>query len=259
MAENENTSQSISKQLTLTNLKALKTESTNGWECSITGFISVEEVDRDGDLILIDGIEYETYLRNPVVLWSHKTEIPSIGRCVWIKPTMLEGKKALLAKIVFGGSEFPQEIYASYEEGSLSAFSIGFDTSREFVREPSEEEKAAHPNCLSVIEKCSLNEFSCVNIPANYSALVERKEKGLMSSAFQKVLNLVEPVPSPQPPEPVRPEPIQVVVPAPAKKPRLVKRKKKSADELFLKELERLDSKQIIEKAITNLKNRYRA
>lgn len=258
MSEKENTNLQISKSLTATKLTATKNETPAGWECAITGYISVEEVDRDGDLILIDGIEYDTYLKNPVVLWSHDKAIPSIGRCVWIKPTMLEGKKALLAKVVFGSSEFAQEIYASYEEGSLSAFSIGFDTSRESVREPTDEEKSAHPNCLSVIERCSLNEFSCVNIPANYSALVERKQKGLMSSEFQKVLKLEE-QPQPEPlPEPERPTPIQVVVPR-IKKPKLIKRKKVSVESQYLDELERLDSKAIIEKALTNLKNRYRA
>lgn len=261
--ESGDTSQSVSKRLTPTKLQATKTESGQGWECSITGYITVEDVDRDGDLILVDGIEYETYLKNPVVLWHHEREIPSVGRCVWIKPTTYEGKKALLSKMVFGGGEFAQELYAAYEEGSLSAFSIGFDTSTNYIRKPTDEEKAHYPNCLSVIEKCSLNEFSCVNVPANFSALVERKQKGLMSSAFEKVLNLptpeITPIAVEVPSAPIEPAQKQIQIPPPTKKTKLVKRKSQSAEVLYLTELEKLDSKTIMQKAISNLKNRYRA
>jgi hypothetical protein len=75
------------------------------------GFVlSTDEVDRHGDVIVPQGWQLESYLRNPVFLWAHDYARPVIGRAasVWKEP------HRLLARMEFAPTEFAQEVAFLY-------------------------------------------------------------------------------------------------------------------------------------------------
>jgi len=47
--------------------------------------ISTDAVDRDGDIIEVDGWEIDNYLANPVVLWAHDYRGVPVGRALEVR------------------------------------------------------------------------------------------------------------------------------------------------------------------------------
>ena len=41
---------------------------------------SDETIDRDGEIIKVDGWQLANYKKNPVILWGHNHSIPAIGK-----------------------------------------------------------------------------------------------------------------------------------------------------------------------------------
>ena len=124
--------------------------------------VSTETPDRDNEVLRASGFELSNYRKNPVVLWAHDYSSPPIGKALWVKTV---GDK-LKAKVKFASTQFAQEIKQLYEEGFLSAWSVGFipkkwidgETDSEISREYTKQE---------------MLEFSAVPVPANPDALLE--------------------------------------------------------------------------------------
>jgi len=133
----------------------------------ITAVGSQQKVDRDGDVIKVDGVNLKNYKKNPVVLWSHNHNDPPIGRT---KRVWKDGGK-LMFKIEYAPPEtysFADTIYKLTKSGYINAYSIGFVPDWE----------AADANKKSggfTFNKTELLEISAVNVPANPTALVESK------------------------------------------------------------------------------------
>ena len=133
----------------------------------ITAVGSQQKVDRDGDIIKVDGVDLKNYKKNPVVLWSHNHGDPPIGKTkrVW------KDNGKLMFKIEYAPPEtysFADTIFKLTKEGYINAFSIGFVPDWE----------AAEPNEKSggyTFSKTELLEISAVNVPANAGALVESR------------------------------------------------------------------------------------
>ena len=145
-------------------------------EGELEAIVATDDVDRDGEVLDIKGLDIKKFQSNPVVLWAHDYSKPPIGRAEKIT------KKAdgtLVAKIKFAitESDFAKEIYALYKGGFLNAFSIGFI--------PSE----ADGNRFT---KSEMLEFSAVPVPANPNALLTAKAKGIASSETIEKLQLEE-------------------------------------------------------------------
>lgn len=133
----------------------------------ITAIGSQEKIDRDGDVVIIDGVDLKNYKKNPVVLWSHRAGDPPIGKAV--KVWKEDGK--LMFKLQFPEPEtysFADTIYKLLKEGYLNSFSIGFSPdwkTAEF------QEKAGGYK----FHNSELLEISVCNVPANPGALVHSK------------------------------------------------------------------------------------
>lgn len=117
-------------------------------------------VDRSGDVINPLGWDLSSFVRNPVLLWSHDASSLPIGRVVRIG---LEGMK-LKATASFANTQFAQRVRALVDDRILHAVSVGFlptdwtfDHKRDGVN----------------FNKQSLLELSVVNVPANPEALIE--------------------------------------------------------------------------------------
>jgi len=142
---------------------------------------SQEKVDRDRDIVVIDGIDFKNYKNNPLLLWSHRSSDPPIGKAtkVWKE----NGK--LMFKLQFATMEeygFADTIYKLLKGGYLNAFSIGF--SPDWKQAVFDEKVGGY-----VFNKVDLLEISVVNVPANPNALVQSKsiEKALNDNVIDNV------------------------------------------------------------------------
>src|SRR5579871_1193443 len=86
--------------------------------------ISTGDVDRQGDIVVQDGIVLDAYQANPVVLWQHDPMVP-IARCLQIG--IADGVlRALVQFPPEGTSAKADEVYGLIRAGVVNAASIGF-------------------------------------------------------------------------------------------------------------------------------------
>ncbi len=153
--------------------------------------ISVENLDRDNEIVNIDGLNFDNFLSNPVVFFNHKSydDLP-IGTAINLKRI----DNFITADISFhglpddDGKLFSSTIDAYVSNGILNTVSIGFLSLKgSFIPVPIDSLQMQLPNKRTVtlpadrIEKIRKNgiyyheltellEISIVNIPANAGA-----------------------------------------------------------------------------------------
>lgn len=137
-------------------------------ERTVTAVISTGAIDRDNEILLPKGADFEQYMKNPVVLWAHGYRDTPIAKALWIKKTW----KNIKAKLQFADTPQAEEIYQLFKGGFLKAFSVGFRPIKS--HRPDEKEIAKNPEWAGVwliYDEWELLEFSAVPVPANPEAL----------------------------------------------------------------------------------------
>lgn len=130
-----------------------------------TFVMSSQDVDRDGDIVVQDGINLKNFTRNPVALFAHDHRSP-IG--TW-KNVRVEGRKLLgdLQLAAKGTSEFIDTLHKLIEQRILKAVSIGFSINKYEQLKPKEEgDWPGYKFTETELLECSL-----VAVPAQQSAL----------------------------------------------------------------------------------------
>lgn len=125
--------------------------------------ISTAGVDRDKDVISVDGWQLDSYKQNPVVLFGHDYHSLPVGKSVSITST----KKSLNAEVEFASAEvypFAETVRRMVAGGFLSAASVGFKPLKYMYNE---ERRGVD------IEGSELLEWSIVPVPANAECLVQ--------------------------------------------------------------------------------------
>lgn len=134
--------------------------------------ITSEVVDRDGEVILLNGWDFTNFMKNPVVLRGHNYRDLPVAKATSL--AMVDGK--VVATGDFASAEAnpkAQQVRKLYDDGFINAVSVGF---RVLQRNPA--------NRL-IIEKQELLEFSFVTVPANPEALgLGKGVKGYMESSL---------------------------------------------------------------------------
>lgn len=126
---------------------------------------SQETLDRQGEIIALDGWDLKNFKRNPVMLWSHNPYEPNVGAAKSVGFRDVNGKKSLVFEPDFHGlTALSATLKQLYEEGYLRAFSVGFL--------PSEMDG-------NKFTKQELLEISSVNVPAHPNALNVAYAKGM--------------------------------------------------------------------------------
>ena len=151
---------------------------------TIVSTINTASVDRYKTVILPGGGRLESYRLNPVVLAMHDGAKVPIGRNLWIKPDR-PGDRAtrLIAKTQFlpeGVDELADKIFRLYQEGFLSAWSIGMNPIE--WGKPTAEELRKHPEWAGadiIFRAWELLEYSGVTTPGNAECLTEAVSRGL--------------------------------------------------------------------------------
>jgi HK97 family phage prohead protease len=173
----------MTKQLELVR-RALVPEvrSVNEAKRQITFTSSDESVDRYGDILKVSGWQFSNYLKNPVVLWAHRSNEPPIGRCIEIHTE--SNPPALVQTIEFADEAtypFAATIFSLYKGGFLRAVSVGFLPLEAPTRIPDGDGYE--------YGSMELLELSCVPVPANPQALARAVEKGFDAAHLEKVFS----------------------------------------------------------------------
>ena len=138
--------------------------------------LTEKKVDRDGDVIVPDGIILDEYKTNPIVLfghgWGSEHEAIPIGK---IDMNSFEITKELVAAdVVFdagGKDDFAAMIFDKVKNGFLNTGSIRFQA-KEVDFDPIMEGQTG-----VTVNKWHLLEFSIVPLPSNTGAVAQRQMK----------------------------------------------------------------------------------
>jgi len=139
----------------------------------IRAVFSTASVDRHGEIVDQKGWQLTEFMSNPVVLWSHDSQQPAIGKVVDI--SFIDGN--LEGTIQFATKEyaFAETIYNLMAGGYIRAISVGFENTKWMFDEAKD---------VMVLLENTLYEVSVVNIPANALALA--KSKGIDITSFEQ-------------------------------------------------------------------------
>ena len=151
--------------------------------------ITTSAVDRERDILELDGWELGNYQRNPVVLWGHEAYEPPIGRAV----SLFREGEGLKSDVRFVPADVPvygpkaEGIKQLCRSGVLFATSVGF---RPLEWDFTEDEARGADDWFPGIDfhRQELMEFSIVSIPANPEALIEPGGAVLMQPATAQPL-----------------------------------------------------------------------
>lgn len=150
-------------------LKAFTAKTADDGLRRIKFLITTNDVDRDNDVIDVNGWMFSNYLKNPVVLWAHDASLPPIARCV----SLTRAGNGIVAIAEFppeGMNPFADMIYRMLHAGFLSAVSVGFRCTRYAIN--------AERDGVDFLEQ-ELLEFSVCPVPANQNALVAASMSGI--------------------------------------------------------------------------------
>jgi HK97 family phage prohead protease len=158
---------SISNEEAPTELaKVISNEKSYPWT------LSTFDIDRYGERIDPAGWDFSQYMKNPIVEWAHRYDIPAIGK--------IEGLAAddngLHGIVVFNDKEYDQfgwSIGQRVKNGVIRAGSVGFRVIE--IEIPSKED--SKDGTSLIFRKHELLEFSICNVPSNPYALTKEEGK----------------------------------------------------------------------------------
>lgn len=134
--------------------------------------VSSDSVDRDGDVVVQEGIDYKNFDRNPVILLNHNRGGLPIGKQI---ARELRGNKTVM-DIEFpeqGISPKADEVFGLAKAGFMKATSIGFMPKQYLVKEenPNHDLFKRYPDANYVFPETEMLETSIVTVPANADAV----------------------------------------------------------------------------------------
>jgi len=175
-------------------LKTLNVEGKIVKEKGVCKVILTKEIiDRDGEIISVDGLDLTKYEANPIVLWGHRMANGDVedvmGKATNITKTKdNSGIKMCVADIQF--ADHPKAVYLKgmVEKGIITSLSIGFGV-----------KDGGYDFETKTIKQSELFELSFVTVPANPEARVLNAVKSLKlgnedEMELFKKLNLLEEV-----------------------------------------------------------------
>jgi HK97 family phage prohead protease len=154
-------------------------EGANAPEPDIIVTLSAEIMDRDGEVVDIDGLDLSNYKKNPVLLDAHNmygSVIDTVlGRLENLKKVTEDGIKKCKATLVFANTPRAQLAKMLVMDGYVKTVSIGFGV------------KGYDPDG-NRITKSELYETSLVSVPANVGAMIGKSLKGMEDNEIVKKL-----------------------------------------------------------------------
>lgn len=148
----------------------------------ITAVGSAEAVDRDGDIVKLDGLNLKNYKNNPVVFFNHASRELPVAKATDVR---VDGKKLIFTLLFAGADQNPLApfVYESIKAGFLNSLSIGFIPDYDKVEY--KQDKKTNKR-IRVYTASELLEVSIVGIPANPSAVVLRSYEQHLANSWEK-------------------------------------------------------------------------
>jgi len=154
-----------------------------------TAVITSETLDRDGEVLIPQGMNAKEFEQNPVLFWNHEYDKP-VGRAVGIK----RRERDIVGEFVFAkkpdgyvGEFFPEVAAALVGQGIVRAVSVGYVPEDGGTRRPTEVDRKKYGASVSTIfSRWKLLEVSLAPLQANPEALITAVKKGLMSPVAAK-------------------------------------------------------------------------
>ncbi len=166
-------------------------------ERAIVATMTTDAVDRDGEVLIPQGMNSKNFEANPVVMFGHNYfELP-VGKVTAVK----RGQKKWSAKIIPAERPetyppekewFPDTLYSLFKQGVLNAVSVGL-MPQEHRQASTKDIEQYGEGVRRVISKWELLELSICAIPANPEAIATAVGKGLIKSdAAEKIFGKIE-------------------------------------------------------------------
>ncbi len=147
--------------------------------------LSTFDLDRMGERIDPTGWDFKQYMKNPIVEWSHRYDIPAIGKI----DGLTIDDKGLHGMVVFNDKEYDSfgwSIGERVKAGVIRAGSVGFRALE--IEIPSKED--SKDGTFLIFRKQELLEFSMCNVPANPYALAKTMRNEELAMSNEKRLEL---------------------------------------------------------------------
>ena len=134
--------------------------------------LSTYDLDRFGERVDPQGWDFKRYMQNPVVEWSHRYDIPAIGKMdnLTIDDNGLHGVVYFNDKSFY---PFAWSIEQRVKTGVIRAGSVGFRV----IEIEIPDRKTQEEGTFLIFRKQELLEFSICNVPANPFALAKNNEQ----------------------------------------------------------------------------------
>lgn len=133
--------------------------------------ITDETVNRKGWRILVDGIDLQGFLKNPVCCVQHNTELIPVGR--WLNVRVDQHR--LLGTVEFDRhDEFAVKLYWKYKDGYMNAVSLNVEP----IKESNDEELLLPGQSFATVVESELLEISLVTLPGQKNAVKLSKPGG---------------------------------------------------------------------------------
>ncbi len=167
-------------------------------------WISTEDPDRQGDVVLARGMNDSQYALNPIVTMQHCYHLPPAGKSLWRKRARADrGGDGIKAKTYYPAVPegwpaekdwVPDVAFSLVQSRLLNGKSIGFLPVK--VHTPSQDELARHgwQGVTLVIDEWILLEYACVFLPAQQNAVVEQVSKAVSPEWLARIG-----IPAPEP------------------------------------------------------------
>ena len=152
-------------------------EQADGKPRSYRARLFTEKPNRRGDVVVVSGMDTDTYMRNPVVMLQHGREYGMpIGRATGVK----RGATYVDAFFEFDQSdEVAKRVEQKMNDGFMKTFSIGFNV-QDAERVSEDDDSWFGPMRYT---KTQLLEFSVVSIPIDVTAMRKQALEGVAAQA----------------------------------------------------------------------------
>lgn len=165
-------------------------------------YASTRTLDRDGEIVIPNGMDLTQYQKAPVLLWGHDWSSPPIGH----DETIVSDGFGLKSRSIFAKTDFAQDIWSLMLDGHLKTSSIGFvpldyitqadprfgKTIDLMVSNWPEFDRTQADQIRGIIPKSILLEHSIVSVPANIDALaVHLSAKSAKVHVHKKTAELI--------------------------------------------------------------------
>lgn len=160
-------------------------------------WISTEDPDRQGDVVLARGMNDSQFALNPIVTMQHCYHLPPAGKSLWRKRARADhGGHGIKAKTFYpnapegwphGNDWVPDVAFGLVRSRLLNGKSIGFLPAK--VHAPTEDEFARNDweGVTLVIDEWILLEYACVFLPAQQNAVVEQVSKSMPAKWLERL------------------------------------------------------------------------